>query len=123
MTETSMISQINDAVGAHGLWKMRLRAAIRTGTSDITPQAASCDDGCAFGKWLYGSQIIPSQKAGMPYQVIKRLHAEFHRSAGQVMSHALAGRTEQAETIMQEEFAERSEKLVRALAKWKRELC
>ena len=118
---SNLETQINDAIGAHGMWKMRLKAAIRTGQSDITAYDASCDDACKFGKWLYGNDLNTADKAGMPYQVTKRLHAEFHRCAGTVLGHALAHRKNDAECLLDGEFTERSEKLVRALTKWKRE--
>lgn len=114
--------QITDAIGAHGMWKMRLRTAITTGQSDITPAVAGCSDQCAFGKWLEGRELSADIRAGVPYQVVRRLHADFHRSAGSVLAHALAGRPQQASAAMNGEFTERSEKLVRALAKWKGEV-
>lgn len=122
MTAQALIDQINDAIGAHGAWKMRLRTAMLTGKSDITPQVAGCDDACAFGKWLKHGTIAPAVKADVPYRVVTRLHAEFHRAAGSVLTHALSGRTGEAGQLMDGEFTERSEKLVKALNKWKREL-
>ena len=122
MSNQALVSQINDAIGAHGMWKLRLRTSVQTGKSDITPQVAGCDDACAFGKWLKHGSIEPAVKSGVPYQVVTRLHADFHRAAGNVLSDALAGRPAEAETTLQGEFTERSEKLVKALTKWKREL-
>ena len=49
------ISEINNAIGAHGVWKLKLRTAIATGASDIEPKTVRCDDKCALGQWLYGS--------------------------------------------------------------------
>lgn len=122
MTDPQLLTQINDAIGAHGAWKMRLRTAISTGQSDITARAAGCDDACKFGQWLYGSAISPATKTGMPYQVVKRLHADFHRAAGGVMERALAGDKATATALMENEFSARSEVLVKALTKWKREV-
>lgn len=122
MTDTQLLTQINDAIGAHGAWKMRLRTAISTGQSEISARAAGCDNACKFGKWLYGAEISPATKAGMPYQVVKRLHAEFHHAAGSVMERALAGDKTVATQLMEGDFTARSEILVRALTKWKREV-
>ena len=121
MSQNDLSTQINAAIGAHGAWKVRLKAAINTGTCDVTPAAASCDDTCAFGGWLYGATISPATRAGTPYQVIRRLHAEFHQCAGQVLSHVATGNKPGAQKVLDGEFTERSEKLVRALHKWKRE--
>lgn len=122
MTNQSLVAQINDAIGAHGAWKLRLRTAARTGTSEITPAVAGCDDACTFGKWLKHGTIDPTVKSGTPYQVVTRLHADFHRSAGGVLTQALAGHPSDAEAMIEGEFTARSERLVTALSKWKREL-
>ena len=116
------LRHITEAIGAHGTWKLRLRSAIRTRSADITSATASCDDKCAFGQWLYGSQIDPATRASIPYGVVRRLHADFHRSAGNVLFLVERGKSEEAEALMTGEFAQRSEKLVRALNKWKGEL-
>lgn len=119
---TTFIKEINDAIGAHGAWKLKLRTAISVGKSDIEPATVRCDDRCAFGRWLYGPTIDGHTRSGKPYQVIHRLHAEFHQTAATVLESALAGRKAQATEILDGEFKERSEKLVRALTKWKGEL-
>ncbi len=116
------LQQINDAIGAHGAWKLRLRSAIRTRSADITSHTASCDDKCAFGKWLYGPDIDAATRTGVPYGVIRRLHADFHRSAGSVLFLIERGKVAEAEAQMTGEFTQRSETLVRALNKWKGEL-
>lgn len=118
----SFIKEINDAVGAHGAWKLKLRTAISVGHSDVEPATVRCDDQCAFGRWLYGSTIGSRTRAGKPYQVIRRLHAEFHQTAATVLEDALAGRRQQATELLEGEFRDRSETLVRALTKWKGEL-
>lgn len=118
----AMIKEINDAIGAHGTWKLKLRTAITMGKSDVEPTTVRCDDRCALGRWLYGSSVEAPTRSGKPYQVVRRLHAEFHQSAATVLEDALAGRKAQAGQILEGEFKERSEKLVRALTKWKGEL-
>ena len=122
MQNSELVEQINDAIGAHGMWKMRLRTSINSGKSDVTSAIASCDDQCNFGKWLQGRGITEDLRAGMPYTVVKRLHAEFHRSAGTVLRHVERGEAEAAQAALEAEFTDRSEILVRALNKWKREL-
>jgi len=117
-----MIKEINDAIGAHGAWKLKLRTAIMMGRSDTEPATVRCDDRCALGRWLYGASLDAQTRAGKPYQVVRRLHAEFHQSAATVLEDALAGRKDQAGQRLEGEFKERSDKLVRALTKWKGEL-
>lgn len=122
MSNDRVVKEINDAIGAHGSWKLRLRTAINTGRSDVTPEVAGCDDKCAFGAWLYGSTIDAATRAELPYQVIRRLHADFHRSAASVLALAVGGQKERAVELLEGDYTERSEKLARALGKWKREM-
>ncbi|MCB2014867.1 MAG: CZB domain-containing protein [Sphingobium sp.] len=117
-----MIDQINNAIGAHGAWKLKLRIAMSSGSSEIDPDRACVDNKCPFGKWIHGDSIDVTTRQGKPYQVVRRLHAEFHESAANVLRHAITNRKTEAEQLFQGEFAERSDKLVRALAKWKGEL-
>ena len=122
MAVEKTIEQINNAIGAHGTWKMRLNVAIKTGSFDVDPRIVACDDKCAFGQWIHGPSIDAETRAGMPYQVVRRLHADFHKCAADVVRNAVSGRKTEAVTILESDYAERSDKLTRALTKWKREL-
>lgn len=122
MSNAEIIEEINTAIGAHSKWKFRLKTAIKTGATDVTPDQVSCDDQCSFGKWLYGPTISPEVAEGMPYTVVKRLHGEFHQIAGSVMIKAISGQSEEAQGLLDGEFSAKSQILIRALTKWKREL-
>ena len=122
MSNVAMVEQINNAIGAHGSWKLKLRVAMSTGSSEIDPEKACKDDRCPFGRWIHGDTIDSATSQGKPYQVVRRLHAEFHESAANVLRNALSARKVEAEKVFTGEFTERSEKLVRALTKWKGEL-
>lgn len=110
------------AIGAHGAWKLRLKTAVSTGRSDTTPAIVGRDDQCEFGKWLHGQGIDAETRAGMPYQVVRRLHAEFHQCAGKVLALGMDGKRTEASALLESEFTARSEKLVVALSKWRGEL-
>ncbi len=118
---SDMVKNITDAIGAHGAWKLRLRTAINTGRSDAKPSDVRCDDRCALGEWLHGPAMDTQTRSGLPYQVTKRLHAEFHGTAADVLTLALDGRKDEASSLLNGDFTARSEKLVRALTKWKGE--
>ena len=124
---SDMVKNITDAIGAHGAWKLRLRTAINTGRSDAKPSDVRCDDRCALGEWLHGPAMDTQTRSGLPYQVTKRLHAEFHGTAADVLTLALDGRKDEASSLLNGDFTARSERLVRALTKWKglpwRRLC
>lgn len=122
MSKIDTIQEINEAIGTHGKWKLRLKTAISRGSSDITPDKVRRDNLCDFGTWLYGSKITPEIKAGKPYKVVKRLHGEFHVLAASVMQKAVDGQGTAAEQLLDGEFKDKSQILVKALTKWKREL-
>ena len=113
--------QITNAIGAHGVWKLRLGSAIATGRADVKSADVCRDDRCEFGRWLHGPELGPDVRRGKPYQVVRRLHAEFHDCAGKVLHCVEVGKKAEARDLLDHEYAERSDKLLRALAKWKRE--
>ncbi|MGD9793238.1 MAG: methyl-accepting chemotaxis protein [Acidimicrobiia bacterium] len=110
---------IAGALVAHADWKARLIAAIETGTSEVTIEAASADDRCAFGAWLY-RDISATDRASEHYEKVRSLHASFHRHAGSVLSDALSGRAAQARAAMAvgTAFAQTSSELTYALSAW-----
>lgn len=122
MSNNEMVEQVQNAIRAHGAWKLRLKAAIATGTSTLSVDQVARDDCCDFGKWLYSNKITPTTKNGVPYQVIKRLHSEFHQCAGSVLKEATTGKRETATQLLDGSFTDKSNTLVRALGKWKGEL-
>jgi len=117
-----MREQIMTAIGAHGKWKFNLKIAVNTGKSEFDVKKVSCDDQCAFGKWLYSNEIDEHTKTGKPYEVVKRLHSEFHKCAGNVLKLALTNQKSSADELLEGEFTERSNILVKALNKWRGEL-
>ena len=121
MNEMAMIEALDKAVSAHSAWKVHLRLAIMNGSSEFEPAIVKCDDKCEFGAWLYSGVLSDADRAQMPYKVVHRLHAEFHECAACVLTHAISNRPEEASDLMAGSFDECSQRLMIALAKWKRE--
>jgi hypothetical protein len=122
MSQDDFAAHITKAIGAHGAWKMRLHTAIVTGRSELQPSEVRRDDQCALGCWLHGPDIDAETRHGMPFKVVNRLHAEFHVCAADVLQLAILGRKPEATEVLGGEFKARSDKLVRALSKWKGEV-
>ena len=122
MSNADVIEEINKALFAHGAWKMRLRDAISKGSSDMTVDTASRDDCCAFGKWLHGNEIDQHVRGSAAHQTATKLHKEFHLSAGKVLDEALHDHKDKAVSLLKGEFGDRSQTLMIALTKWKRDL-
>jgi len=88
------------AIDAHMAWKSRLMKVIEgTQTEELDVEVVSRDDQCLLGKWINGPG---SRKFGSlrEFQELKMDHARFHLSAGDILSCALAGDKEGAETSL-----------------------
>jgi len=122
MHERELLAQVQAAIGAHGAWKLKLSTAVSTGRSDDEPALVCRDDLCRFGVWLHGPDIDPDTRESKPYQVIRRLHAEFHKCAGTVLERVKRGDQAGARALLEGEYSDRSATLIRALTMWKGEL-
>lgn len=116
------IQEIDKAIGAHGMWKTRLKMAIDTGLIDIPVDTIRVDNQCALGKWLYGTTLNAQDKSSANYQNVKILHVQFHKSAARVAELALSGKKTDAEKMMalNGEFSVISGNLISALMEWKK---
>ena len=112
--------QINDAIGAHSVWKMKLRTAIAVGKADVNAHDVAKDDACTFGQWLYSSALSPAVLASSDYQIVRALHADFHKFAGKVLEYVRHGDKAQATALMEGEYERVSNDLMAAMRKWKR---
>ncbi len=115
------ISDIDRAIGSHGLWKGCLRTAIEYGKSDVSVDAVARTDRCDFGKWLHGPALSAQDKASEQYTKVKDLHARFHKAAAAAIGLALAGKKAAAERILDVngEFTAASAELTTAMLEWR----
>lgn len=113
--------EINKAIAAHGVWKVRLRDAIASGASDYKPETVALDNACDFGRWFYA---IPEADRPLEFWAkVKKLHARFHQVAGRVLELALGGKPEEALAMMTDMgggFVTTSIELTNTLAAWKK---
>jgi len=121
-TAAAHVDQINRAIAAHGTWKNRLKQAIDSGASDITPEKASADDQCEFGRWLHALPETERQSTGC--REIAALHSCFHHEAGDVLRLALEGKKQQALQCLgiDSSFTAASSKLTSQMMAWKTRL-
>ena len=113
------ISCIVDAIGAHGVYKMRLDRAIKTGKTDLDPHLVGRDDKCPFGAWLHEHDVSHALKNDAHYLEIRQRHAEFHKEAAQVLDHAMEGDADGATRLLNGSFSSHAHALASLLAKWK----
>lgn len=115
--------QITKAVGAHSMWKVKLKMAIETGKSDFNSITVKTDNNCDFGKWLH-NDISPELKKSPIYNTVLKHHVEFHLEAGRILELALAGKKEEAQNGMKSssKFTQISASLTATMMEWKHSL-
>lgn len=113
--------EIDKAIGAHGMWKARLRTSIETGKTEVPVSTIIMDNQCEFGKWLHGTTITSVEKASADYKQVKDLHATFHKLAAKVAEMATTGKKIEAEIMMSQggEYAKTTSALTTAMMAWK----
>jgi len=109
--------QVQAAIGAHGMWKARLRAAIDSGRSEFSVETVKRDDACDFGRWLKAAG-----HEGADHEKVRQLHAAFHTEAAKVLQLATTGKKTDAVSAMEfgGSFSKVSSTLVVALKGWQR---
>jgi hypothetical protein len=112
--------EIKDAVGAHGVWKRKLKGAITTGNVEVEIADLQADKQCSFGKWLYGPTIIEKEKKSEHYHNVQKLHAAFHEKAAEVARLAIAGERTHAMKMLDQngEFTAASAELTTSMMAW-----
>jgi hypothetical protein len=122
MLKDDIRTQITEALGAHGVWKMKLKTAITVGKTTDAPADIARDDRCQFGKWIKTLKQDPAFRADRDLAQVERLHAEFHRSAGQVADLVARGDKAAAISALNSTFATSSSALSAAMGAWKGKL-
>lgn len=116
--DEAFAQQIKRAIGAHGMWKTRLKQAIATGKSEFDPATVARDDACEFGQWL--ASVDGGHRSDMDWTKVRESHAAFHRAAADVLRLALSGHADQANAAMQPgaPFAEASTACTATMLHW-----
>lgn len=113
--------ELTSAIGAHSVWKSRLKQAIASGKLEMPVQTIAADDACQFGRWLETIAEEARTTYAQQYAIVKARHAVFHEMAARVAEHASKGNREKAEELMSfhGEFALASARLTEAMIDWK----
>lgn len=75
--------EIKKAIGAHGLWKTKLRNAVEAGKHEFKVDVVRQDNQCEFGKWL--ATVHPSAAEAPHMKKVSELHSKFHSEAANVL--------------------------------------
>jgi len=112
------VAEIEEAIGNHALWMLRLREAVFQAHPPVDVDEVRAEDQCEFGKWLHGSRLSVEDRASSVYQDVRRLHADFHRLAAQVVELAASGKTRDAYALLYGEYITMSGRLAIAMRAW-----
>ncbi|OYV40145.1 MAG: hypothetical protein B7Z83_01625 [Thiomonas sp. 20-64-5] len=102
---------LGQAVQGHLAWKKRLKGIVIEGRQDDVDIAqVAPDDLCALGQWLNGP--AKARYGKLPeYARLRKIHAEFHLTAGQVLLNSRNGQPEEAEKMLRGAFSALSDQV------------
>jgi len=111
--EEEQLSGLNlqEVLGAHMAWKRKLTSTLDgTSTEKYEVATVSQDTLCVLGKWLYGSG--EKLYSHLPeYEALRKIHAEFHLCAGEVLVEFENGHTSAASKILNGKFRDASNQI------------
>jgi len=93
---------MKDALDAHMSWTRRLEGKLtgeNTEELDVANVASDCE--CKLGKWIHG----PARDefgGNNDYDLLRRIHADFHLKAGEILNNVVNGDRESAERNLKE---------------------
>ncbi|MGB0661455.1 MAG: CZB domain-containing protein [Mangrovicoccus sp.] len=114
--------KIREAVKEHDAWKEKFASTVETDPQSLKSATIARDDCCGFGRFLHQTDFPDWVVDRKPYEVITRLHKDFHAQAAQAAELAQSGRLAEARRLIAGPCEAASDKLRRALRKWDGEL-
>ncbi|MBL8401654.1 CZB domain-containing protein [Accumulibacter sp.] len=112
------VADIDKAIGAHTRWMSQLRETVLEAHPGIELETIRAADQCEFGKWLEGTSWSAEDRISDDYQEVRRLHAEFHELAAQVVELAASGKKNEAYGMFYCEYVTLSGRLALTLRTW-----
>ncbi len=112
------VADIEKAIGAHTRWMSQLREIVLEPNPGIELGDIRAADQCEFGKWLEGPSWSEEDRASNDYQEVRRLHAEFHELAAEVVELAASGKKNEAYGMFYGEYVTMSGRLALTLRTW-----
>ena len=122
MSTIQIKQNIDKAIASHGMWKMRLRNAIKTHSSEFEVAFVKSPHNCDFGKWLNSDKAMLNKFT--EYNQIIELHKDLHLETARIMELALAAKDAEASAalVIGSKFASLSSKLTITMMKWKKQI-
>lgn len=101
---------LKQVLDTHHILKKKLQTEMSgAGNGNLDVVVLSQDNACAIGKWLYGEG--KSLYGHLPeYESARKVHAELHLCAGEVLSEHYVGNLDQAQFLFKTKFRTTSSK-------------
>lgn len=113
-------AHIRDAICAHAAWKRTLLDGIERGQLEKSADEISCNDKCAFGKWLKKLTPKPGDPTAQKFEIIDNMHTRFHEAAGQIAIEVEKGNREEAKALFDApQFRRMTNSLILNLHDWR----
>ncbi len=104
------------AVEAHISWKVRLNDYVNGMRSErLDPAEIACDDRCELGKWIYAN--FAKFKEHPTFLAVHRDHAEFHKTAAEIVELYHAGQLQHALDNLNGHYTRISRKVVTGITR------
>jgi len=112
----------DEAIAAHTAWKTRLKAYLRNPDKSLNVTSIALDNQCALGQWLHAEGAKYS--ASPEFTELMSQHANFHRSAADLIKRADAGESvaEEAALGTNSPFTKLSAQVVQLILKMKQKM-
>ena len=85
---------------AHIDWKMKLTNYLRNPDKSLDHNKICLDNTCMLGKWIYGDGSDYRELNPIIFDELKNSHAEFHKTAGQIIEYINTKNPEAAENLL-----------------------
>lgn len=90
----------NAAISAHIDWKMKLSKYLQNPDGSLEHSKVCLDNACMLGKWIYGDGLKHREGNPSLFDSVKLSHAEFHKTAGEVIRLINSGDSNKAERML-----------------------
>lgn len=109
------MSFLDQAIGAHSQWKIKLLTAVNGG--EVPDQAKCCvDNQCDLGKWIY-NEGQKAHGARPEFIALRETHKKFHGTVGEVIDLVSQKKVADAKkNILEGAFYQRSKDVVKAIS-------
>lgn len=90
----------NAAISAHIDWKMKLSKYLQNPDGSLDHSKVCLDNACMLGKWIYGDGQTHRENNPSLFDAVKASHAEFHKTAGDIIRLINSGDRDKAEKML-----------------------